>query len=313
MGKDLTKRKNTLKIVAATSVAIFSLLSVCTGAFAWFLSERNHSSTSDSFAVESYGRFSSLSFYTLSRTRTESSINYLDFNGGTPIGQITYNWETYSCNTPVGITNISLDQYEPLNPSQPLLAIFALDKDYDTSLEGSIYINASSSKNGYLGQLKADKTTQYNLGDVDDPILVKYENSKYYYPLSSAAGFRFKTFSQAEYDTWISSWTYDEPVGDEEPEYVSGYYTLATNGANAISPSTEKFVEVNNSAETSVFHKDITIVNTGTTRTVKYIAVVIDYDVDAIEYIYSSFLGNPYLESKEYHLNFICDWMWVII
>ena len=40
----------------------------------------------------------------------------------------------------------------------------------------------------------------------------------------------------------------------------------------------------------------------------KYIAVIIDYYSDAIEYIYSSFLGDPILESYDSILHFICDW-----
>ena len=129
MGKNLTSKKDInkkslIKIVAATSVAIFSLLSVCTGAFAWFLAERDQNAASSSFSVKSYGKFSSLKFHTFDSARTVSSIKYLDFNGGTPTGSISYDWESKTCNNPVGNTNILLEQYDPLNQSQPLLAIF---------------------------------------------------------------------------------------------------------------------------------------------------------------------------------------------
>ncbi|MCR4911170.1 MAG: hypothetical protein K5925_01425 [Bacilli bacterium] len=303
MGKNLTKdKKSLLKIVAATSVAIFSLLSVCTGAFAWFLSVRDQSAASSSFSVKSYGKFSSLKFHTFEDSRTVSSIKYLDFNGGTPTGSITYDWERNACNNPVGNTNIVLDQYDPLNQSQPLLAIFELDREYNTSLDGSVMINAIASKNDFLGKTKNDGTTTYRLGVLNDPMLMHYDNGVYYYPLSSAATFKCRGFSEDEYEEWISSWTYSDD------DYVSGFYSLADN---SLTNSREKFVQITN--EVPSFHQNINIYNSGEGHNIKYIAVVIDYDADAVEYIYSSFLGNHYLESTGYHLSFVCDWDWEII
>ena len=45
----------------------------------------------------------------------------------------------------------------------------------------------------------------------------------------------------------------------------------------------------------------------------KYVAVIIDYFSDAIEYIYSSFLGDSTLESYDSILRFICDWQMEVI
>lgn len=308
-------RKNSLKVISATAMVIFTLIVSFSGAVAWYLSARGQSNSSTNISVKSFGKFESVSFHTLNGKRTVSTINYVDFNGGNPTGKVTYNWETYSCNTPTGDTSIALSEYDPLNPSHPLLAIFELTDEYDTTKDGSVFINATSSKNGFLGHLNNDNTTTYTLGDISDDILVRYVDNDdqeenpyirydFYYPLSSAVTFKYKTFSEDEYETWISSWVY------EDEEYVSGFFSLAEN---ELTDSEEKFVEIDNSNESSSFNQTINIVNTGTGKLVKYIAVVIDYDADAIEYIYSSFIGNPYLEATGYRLNFECDWEWEII
>ena len=45
----------------------------------------------------------------------------------------------------------------------------------------------------------------------------------------------------------------------------------------------------------------------------KYIAIIVDYYSDAIEYIYSSYLGDAILESYDSVLHFICDWTMEVI
>lgn len=50
-----TNGKSRLKIIAACSVAIFSLLAVCGGVFAWFTTALSQSATADEFAVINMG------------------------------------------------------------------------------------------------------------------------------------------------------------------------------------------------------------------------------------------------------------------
>ena len=70
----------------------------------------------------------------------------------------------------------------------------------------------------------------------------------------------------------------------------------------------DRFVDVDNEAESTSF-KNEAVWADFTSGTVKYVAVVIDYYVDAIEYIYSTFLGDYTLEiSYDYLIYFMCDW-----
>lgn len=73
--------------------------------------------------------------------------------------------------------------------------------------------------------------------------------------------------------------------------------------------SGKSFVDfyVEDDVEQSRFNQTIDPVY-ASTGDVQYIAVIVDYYSDAIEYIYSSFLGDPILESYDSVLHFICDW-----
>ena len=75
--------------------------------------------------------------------------------------------------------------------------------------------------------------------------------------------------------------------------------------------SQKSFVDMSQQPE-SDFNQNINPLFESSSAT-KYVAVIIDYFSDAIEYIYSSFLGDSVLESYDSILRFICDWQMEVI
>ncbi|MCR4911172.1 MAG: hypothetical protein K5925_01435 [Bacilli bacterium] len=304
MGDKLGRKKSLIKIVAATSVVIFSLLSVCAGAFAWFLSERDQSAASSSFSVKSYGKFESISFHRL----TSKNVNVANDSTSTfsfektAYGAITYNWDTGKYIPSGTSTSLTLPQYDPLDQHQPVLAVIKLNREYDTD-GGSVVIKTTTTVDGFLG--KQNETTHvniYKLGNPSDPteaakptlkMTNDYDDGVHdRYPLSSVANMRCQNFSTTEYTTWANGSTLDLTLGN-----LTGK---------------KSFVTVDNALGTSSFTKSIEVYNSGEGKDIQYIAVMIDYDPDAIEYTYSTYLGNDIMESYNYILYFLCDWEWEI-
>ena len=289
-----------MKIAAATSVVIFTLLVSFMGVYAWFTSTRLVDTTGDDFKVLQYGKFSQLTFYPLdSIDRDGEEGAPTDYHFSTDdTGSIIYNWNTNSYSK-TGNTDVTLSQYSPFNRNHPYLAIIELNDEYNTTTD-DIAISLTTDTIGFLGEIE-NKKNKYALG-VDSPLKITIKDGKVYYPLSSVAEFAYKTFSSDEYEAWII---------DEETEENKDTFDLAIND---LSKTAEyKFVTPVNTQQTSSFDNDITIYSSTAGKTVKYIAIVIDYYFDAIDSIYSTFLGDTVLEADEYVLRFQCDWEWNIL
>lgn len=283
-------KKSTVKIAAATSMCIFSLASVFSATIAWFNMMQQEAARNE----------------TLNITSTTGILDYVDFHRCTSIIRdsegnptnlhfdktayttLTYNWND---NTISGdVADLSLDTYTPIDPDHPILAVFALKEDYASTIAGSIQIKAQSSASGFLGARNGNSPV-YTLGDSNVYIKAETVNNKtiHYYALSSVAEFSYKDFSSTEYTTFSSGSDLSFAVSD-----------LTRN---------ETFVEVDNVAETSTFNDHPVLYSSTDNDTVQYIAVVIDYYSDAIEFIYSTYLGDTTLEDTyEGYLHFICDW-----
>ena len=294
--KDKARLGINLKIASATSVVLFTLLTVFVGTYTWFQSARFKDSNNNDIAVTQRGKFQSISFYSCTNVTNNENESLTSFSFDMDYtGCISYDWDTFSYSTD-GITDLSLQQYDPFsNKHRPCLAIVELNREYDTD-EDYIKIDLSTESAGFLGAVDTEnKTKVYKLGE-DSELLVKSEDGVDYYPLSSVVDFKYKAFSADEYDTWTNGKdTYDVTIGQ------------LTDGDN--------FVSVVNATQYSHFENDINVYSSSRGQNVKYIAIVIDYYFDAIESIYSTFLGDDVLESNSYQyiLHFICDWSWAIL
>ena len=111
----------TLKIVCATSLCIFSLLSVFVGAWAWFMAKRSVGVSNDDFAINNIGDVvSSVEFHTLNQEKEIGGVNYYLFNK-TPASTVTIQ-EGEASQT----GSISLGTYSSLDPHHPVLMLFEL-------------------------------------------------------------------------------------------------------------------------------------------------------------------------------------------
>ncbi len=289
------RRKNLINIVAMTSMCIFSLFSVFSGAVAWFSSVQNVDNTGDQFAVHTnYGKLSSVTFHHLSsktRDATSGDATSFIFNE-TASGTITYDWANAAATfvpTTEGDTSIVLTDYEPLDKEQPLLLIFHLDQAYDTSID-SISITAECEASGYLGEKKADATPKYPLQDAS--VVYKTVGETEYYWMSSVVQFYNLTFAD-------DSITYQYALDQ----------SYATANSLPLLSNNSSFVTANNETDACSFSASDTFYESAGSGNVKNVGIVIDYYPDAIEYIYSTFLGNTILEDTyDGLLHFWCDW-----
>ena len=103
MGK-IREKKKLIKIVAATSVAIFSLFSVCTGVFAWFTAIKDVKNDNEVFSVVNVEKLQKISYHQFVGTPTDNNCSF----NKTPVASITYNQETKSFDKPKNVQSGAL-------------------------------------------------------------------------------------------------------------------------------------------------------------------------------------------------------------
>ena len=300
MGKSALR--SPLKVLAATSVAIFSLLTVFTSTAAWFDSRRTLDNGGDNFEVQSLsGRLQSVTFHQSTNRNYNDAGTALDsvtFDSN-PIGSITYNWNANTASfvpTSEGQASVSLPQYDPLNREQPLLLLFHFDQAYTTT-GPSIHIDASTEAPGFLGEKGDDAVPTYNLNSESVIYKTKTVNATTinYYWMSSVVQFYNTTLADDNYGweyAMNSDYAEDNPL---LPELKS------TN---------QPFATANNETDINSFNNRITLFSSKNGQTIKNVAVVVDYFPDCIEYIYSTYLGDYTLETTyDGILHFWCDWI----
>ena len=295
MAKRIANKKMT-KIIAATSMTIFSLFAMVMGTFAWFSTVKEVSNSGANINVLVKGKFLKISYHQYVGVPTAAAASF----NKTAFASLEYNWTTHSFDTHSDFT-FTMNQYDPMSKNKPVLVLIELTGDIVTSTQGSVYVKALTETAGFLGA-KDDTKHQpvYKLDGTSPNLKIKSAvvdaQTVDYYPLSSVIKFRSQAFSDSQFTTrFKNSSTYDITI-DDTAEPVDHNFT---------------FVDVN--ADVSRFYQSSEIYDSGTNTTVKYIAIVVDYNDAAIEYIYSTYLGDPTLEnSYDYILNFLCDWKWEI-
>lgn len=287
-----SKKKTGLKIIAATSMALFSLLATFSATFAWFTANRKVNTEGNQIPIEpTSGYFYKLSIH--NAVYISDSEYKFDTN---PWGTIQIeNWKTRRLITDFSSDSCFMGSYDYLEKIHPVLFLFQLG---DNSVP---YYSATALE---PISIKATTETDFYLGD-NDPSRVIYPNDEidvsqgHFNPLSSVIKYSTKTFASTsalnavttEDGVTIGNVTYDT--------YDFSVDQLSEQGS---------FVEFDLQDSYSSFDQQPTIFSTDS-LTVKYVAVVFDYYELAMETLYGAFLGDEILTSES--LSFTCDWTFV--
>ena len=292
------RNNNTLKLISATCVTLFSLVSVFAASIAWFSMNKEVNTNNQEVNIETVsGRLSNVYFHAFNDDDDEDG----NFNfEKTPFASYEYDWANGVCSVTKSGTDAdwNLEDYSALDHDHPVLILFELDHDYYSTRDGEIYIKGNTTVNGFLGARQSNGNPVYDLAnpvvhDEDHPTaLVMKQDANYdYYAFSSVAAFRNRAFSDDEYTAFLS-----QNTGD-----ILSFETSEFEESRA-------FANVNNAAETYEFDQNPSLYESTADSTVKYIALIVEYSSDAIGFIYSTYLGDPTLESWENILHFTCDW-----
>jgi len=308
--------KTNLKIIAATAMSIFTLFAATVGAFAWFTGKIQEANQADEFSVMvNNGRLKNIYFHkSTSKTIddvTRKPTAYTFANNY--CGKISYDWQndvaTYS-----GDTKVVMEDYSPLDFSQPILLVFELQDAYELTYDGEISIDARTEVQGFLGARNDENAPVYELKTngyyYTEPNPEDSSKTDYYYALSSVVDFLCNDSSNELYNknngenTTLINTTYQ----------VSNLRTREQSKAakeadpDAVVPDL-CFASINNETDETSFKQDPSLYKSRANTTVRYISIIVDYYSDALDYIYSTFLGDDTLETDfDSHLEFLCDW-----
>ena len=294
MNKSNIKRSGNrnLKIIAATSMTIFSLASVFVATIAWFTSVRNYDQSSTNFEVKSVsGVLNKITFHKLEKFDQANSYSDIKFYfNKTAVGTLTYDWNTNSFKSQDN-TNVELDYYNYLDHECPLLMLIELYEEinYENDKKTvSITLNTDLDDQKFMGT-RENNVPKYDLSkNIIKSGTVTRDSEEFevnYYGLSNVTKFFTIQFDEDSYETFNENDYFEVTHLDEQ----------------------KSFVTINNSSDTSSFSNTVNLLTTN--QNVKYIAVIVDYYSDAIEYIYSTYLGDSTLEDTyDNYLYFVCDW-----
>ncbi len=292
--------KKSVKIVGATSMALFSLVAVFTATIAWFV--LNHEVKGSGMTVQAdddVGRLNKIEIYEYVETLDKSGVSNFSFNG-TPSATV------YGGSS---LTNqyFQMGDYNPLHTDHPILVLFTLQTNFVTHTAGDMYVKGSTGTADFMG-VTVDGAPKYNLGSTA-PTLMRGRKTVTItdeisgepvtkevdcYPLSSAVNFKCAEYSSTQYSTLLSNST-------------TGRIDIPTNSITL----SESFVNFASSGEDITFKQNPVIYSSkGDESSIQYIAMVVNYDGNAISAIYSTYLGNSILETQYGgQLYFTCDWV----
>ena len=308
-----TVGKKNIKIIAATSMAIFSLAATFSASFAWFLAIRDENEDVEQIPFNAVnGKLKNVYFHKFASAVTNPTTleaTSVTFNT-TYSGKISYDWETNTA-TYSGDTSIKLAPYTPLDPEHPVLMVFELEKTYTVQYAGDIKISGMTDVEGFLGARDANGIPKY---DLTSNGIYKTVDSKPYFALSSVIDFICSDTSSELYYKSEQDGQYVNSALINPTYTISSMrnreMSIAAKEANpeAVVPDLS-FTTVNNTDDTTSFKQKPTIYTSQEGTSVKYISIIVDYYRDAVQYIYSTYLGNETLEGTyKYELNFLCDW-----
>lgn len=259
-----------LKIIAATTMAIFTLGAVFVGCYAWFDVFYSAHQNASEMDVKALSRnLSSLKIYEL--VDGDNNAKFVHDGNGAVTG---YNFKstatlTYTVSPETGAvtssgSSVAMGVYDMLNPTHPLLFLFTLVGDSPAS---AITIQGST-ESTFMGTMNAD-------GSPVTPLAASGNLMS-----SVIQGRSMASASWSSYTVSISSLS--APVAFAE---------LTSDGADL-----------------AQWHSDVTFYQGVGNTSIRYVAVVIDYQPRVMDLLYTINLGNPVIDNADTILYFLCDW-----
>ncbi len=280
-------RSAKLKIIAATSMVVFTLFACFAGSIAWFNTVQMAANNANQMGIGGVGNLSSINVYRADSASVEGytfnqtpiqTIRVAAWQGGQPVLQYKNagdaDWSAYTTEAAVNMNpditdgeEVYEDPFTPLSPYHPLLMVFEY-REVRNGAEEKISLYAETTHSFMAPSVDSE-------GNALEAEGVKASGN----PMSSlvhtyAKGYGENDSLDFSFDaTVLSSMqqssfaTFDE---DEEPVF-------------------------NNSP---VFFED-------SENSIKKISIIIEYDADLIEYIYYYYVGSSVLDST---ITTVCDW-----
>lgn len=251
--KDKTRLGIKLKIASATSVVLFTLLTVFVGTYTWFQTVTENHNNGDDFVIDNpTATISAIEFYDLN---TIDDDNYI-FND-TPIASAMIQGESASLPS----DTIALGTYMPDSPNHPILMLVEI-----TGESLNISANTTSDSTIYITD---------NLDGQGKPIIPSGTTN----PMSSVVQFYSVGFSKAT----------DDPTSKASRTNINNH-TISILKSELTDNNQSSFAQIENGEKTG-FEKNITLFD-GQVGEYAYMGIIIDYFPDSVQYIYSYYMGS---------------------
>lgn len=313
----MSAARSQLKIIAATSMTIFTLLACFTGAYAWFNAARTRNVENESFEVTRFdSAVTSISVHNFLGTTSDG--NTFGFN---PTPSATMSW-TGKVGSQTG--NFTMSKFSLTDPHHPVLFLFAVNGgiesirlktnctylagDKPTSITDTVAsyaaLEARTNTVGDIVEVSADEShnganTVYEIVTGENPfnmlwIALAEDNN----PLSSVIQSHSVLFVDNPTDNEGSNQKATGSLTLSGETQTQTYIPVTSN----LSDNEASFVTFTNGVPS--FHKTASLFNDSTAGHT-HIGIVLDYYSSSLEYISSFFLGHSYLNEG---LGFSCDW-----
>lgn len=331
------KNKNILKIASATSLSIFSLLSVFIATWAWFAMNQNVGAGGMNIQISRLdGRLKYVYFHSF--LESSSGTNTFKFNK-TPFTTYEYDWDDKQIHTITQSNNASdwiIGNYSYERKDHCMLIIFAFDKEYTSSAPGDIFVKGvttvggddlattysaetgealETTGGGFLGARNENGGPLYTLpqtqvNDAEHPgnILMKRE------PILNAQGEpTYDNQGHQKFNDYyalssVASFSYQTFDSDSYEDFTGGEGTTLDFPKNSLQEG-EAFTTIKTGTGKYVFNQTPYVYKSDGHSTIQYVALVINYSPEAVGYIYSTYLGDDGLKSYDEGLiYFACDW-----
>ena len=344
-----------LKIIAATSMAIFSLLTTFTAAFAWFTAIRDEQTESDNFTVTNKNTsITQIELYRyLGETDVVGGTKYFGFET-TPYSTINVSGQTATIKAG-DPDSIQLDMFTLDDPHHPIFMLFKLNggfkekisaktsypfiaqakpggnldashivASYKTSTNAnSLESKLAGASDGEIFEVTNDEnqngtyldyednehsiTTRYSFNEAENKFdLIWVDLAMHNNPLSSAICTYYFELNDRIAPSTKNLYLYTDGERDNSTTSRS---CIAIDQSECVSDSTEDGYNMSSFAQftgdnLSKFEQEIDFYN-GDVTGLGYIGIVLDYNPDALQYLFTYYLGNEYLNEG---LTFQCDW-----